>query len=86
MPETPAASILKRTNWKAIAGGLVAYALVKLTGVGVMTGIGPFEIAEAPALFLPAAQSRALSELVGAALILTFVVGFSRISVLPTTC
>lgn len=70
----------KRTNAKAIVAGLLVYALVKLVGVGVVTGVGPFEVASMPALFLPAAGSRMASELFGAALILMFVVGFSRIS------
>lgn len=70
----------KRTNAKAIVAGLVVYALAKLVGVGVVTGVGPFEIMAMPGLFLPATGSRLASELVGAALILLFVVGFSRIS------
>ena len=78
MPETHAP--VKRTNARALVAGLLAYALVKLVGVGVATGVGPFEVAAMPALFLPAAGSRLASELVGAGLILLFVVGFSRIS------
>ena len=60
MPETHAP--VKRTNARALVAGLLAYALVKLVGVGVATGVGPFEVAAMPAL------------------ILLFVVGFSRIS------
>jgi len=70
----------KRTNAKAILAGILAYALVKMVGVAVATGVGPFEIAAAPQLYLPAAGSRAASELLGVALILTLVVGFTRIS------
>ena len=70
----------KHTTWKALVGGLVAYALIKLAGIGIVTEVGPYDVIALPDLFLPAMLSRGVSELLGAGLILTFVVGFMRIS------
>lgn len=70
----------RRTNTGALIGGLLAYALVKLAAVGLVTGVGPMDVAAMPELFLPAATSRVLSELFGAGLILMLVVGFTKVS------
>jgi len=70
----------RHTNWQALLAGLVAYALVKLAAIGLVTGVGPAQVAAMPELFVPAATTRVLSELFGAGLILTFVVGFTKIS------
>ncbi len=80
--QTPAMEVKppKHTTWKALLGGLVAYALIKLAGIGIVTGVGPSDVMALPELFLPAMASRTASELFGAGLILTFVVGFMRIS------
>lgn len=71
---------MRHTTWKALIGGLIAYALVKVAAIGVVTGVGPSDVMAMPDLFLPAMTSRGLSEIFGAGLILTLVVGFMRIS------
>jgi hypothetical protein len=70
----------RRSSAGPIIAGLLAYALVKLAGIGIVTGVGPMEVAANPDLFLPAAGSRVLSELFGAGLLLLLVVGFTRVS------
>lgn len=80
MTHNPPPGVVRRTGFKALAAGLATYVLVKMAGVSIMTGFGPWEIAQAPELFLPAAGSRALSELIGAGLILLFTLGFARIT------
>ena len=58
--QTPAVEVKppKHTTWKALIGGLIAYALIKLAGIGIVTGVGPSDVMALPDLFLPAMASR----------------------------
>ena len=60
----------RRYSFKALAGGVLAYAAAKLAAVGVVTGTTLSDIGAAPAIFLPAMGALVLHEVVACAVIL----------------
>ncbi|MBX7249858.1 MAG: hypothetical protein K1X35_12550 [Caulobacteraceae bacterium] len=71
---------LRRTSTPALIAGALVYAGAKMAAIGLLTGVGPAQIAASRDLILPIALSQGVSELLAVALVLVFVVGFTRIS------
>jgi len=60
----------RRYSFKALAGGLFAYALAKLVAIGVAASATIGALVQNPQLFLPVAASQLLSEAIGAGIAL----------------